>query len=462
MDVAAASACARVAARSRRGARVAAAGGHEVRAGQPALDLRRQHLFRLPRAAPAARIRVRAGTARRAGHDALLFDAHSGAVSPELAARVGGIRARQLVVTTAPSYLFWRCAPPELRVPQETSLRSQHRRTTVSPSARTRRRRLARPSASSARTSPSSANARTSCRCSPAPRRAMGMIPSIAWRRRRRIGCRADRSRRTCGAAGARWPAAISCATAPSPSVRRRRTARAPRWRRRAAVRITARSAQRTISATATASARCHDPRGNRRLIAHGVEYVYFIDEIFLPDRLLEALASRPSSSACRPASTSGIRDARSARRAPDACRSRRASRASARGRDLLAKRRRLTTEEFTERLIHAKERVPFVQANLLDAEVDDPDEVERWREHLQRARRLGEQAGAAVSLSRLPRLHEALGRAGRRAWERAHRPLPGRSSTSSATSRTRSRSRSRRTRARRLIRRGTPADAYS
>ena len=23
------------------------------------------------------------------------------------------------VVTTAPTYLFWRCAPPELRVPQE-------------------------------------------------------------------------------------------------------------------------------------------------------------------------------------------------------------------------------------------------------------------------------------------------------------------------------------------------------
>ena len=27
------------------------------------------------------------------------------------------------VVTTAPSYLFWRCAPPELRVPQETVAR---------------------------------------------------------------------------------------------------------------------------------------------------------------------------------------------------------------------------------------------------------------------------------------------------------------------------------------------------
>ncbi len=24
-----------------------------------------------------------------------------------------------MVVTTAPTYLFWRCAPPELRVPQE-------------------------------------------------------------------------------------------------------------------------------------------------------------------------------------------------------------------------------------------------------------------------------------------------------------------------------------------------------
>ena len=38
---------------------------------------------------------------------------------------------------------------------------------------------------------------------------------------------------------------------------------------------------------------------------------------------------------------------------------------------------------EITERLLHAKERVPFVQANLLDSQCDDPDDVERWRQTL-------------------------------------------------------------------------------
>ena len=52
-----------------RRARVAAAAGwrREVRARQPALDVRRQHLLRLPRAAPAARVRLRQGAARAGG-----------------------------------------------------------------------------------------------------------------------------------------------------------------------------------------------------------------------------------------------------------------------------------------------------------------------------------------------------------------------------------------------------------
>src|SRR5213076_1569122 len=33
--------------------------------------------------------------------------------------RVADFGPDVLVVTTAPSYLFWRCAPPELRVPQQ-------------------------------------------------------------------------------------------------------------------------------------------------------------------------------------------------------------------------------------------------------------------------------------------------------------------------------------------------------
>jgi anaerobic magnesium-protoporphyrin IX monomethyl ester cyclase len=52
-------------------------------------------------------------------------------------------------------------------------------------------------------------------------------------------------------------------------------------------------------------------------------------------------------------------------------------------GRNLLDKQSKLTTDEISARLIHARARVPFVQANLIDAQVDDADAVEAWRQHL-------------------------------------------------------------------------------
>src|SRR5205807_1667563 len=54
-----------------------------------------------------------------AGHDAATFDAQAGGIDDTaLAAQVGDFAPDMIVMTTAPSYLFWRCAPPELRVPQ--------------------------------------------------------------------------------------------------------------------------------------------------------------------------------------------------------------------------------------------------------------------------------------------------------------------------------------------------------
>src|SRR5205085_777413 len=56
-----------------------------------------------------------------AGHDAAIFDAQADGIDDSgLAARVADFAPDIIVVTTAPSYLFWRCAPPELRVPQQT------------------------------------------------------------------------------------------------------------------------------------------------------------------------------------------------------------------------------------------------------------------------------------------------------------------------------------------------------
>src|SRR2546423_12374605 len=92
----------------------------------------------------------------------------------------------------------------------------------------------------------------------------------------------------------------------------------------------------------------------------------------------------------------------------------------SERGRNLLDKNSRLTTDQITERLVYARERVPFVQANLIDADVDDADDVERWRVHLQRH---GVWANKPVPLFPYPGSPDYSKRWGApddRAWERA------------------------------------------
>jgi hypothetical protein len=117
----------------------------------------------------------------------------------------------------------------------------------------------------------------------------------------------------------------------------------------------------------------------------HGLEYVYFIDEIFLPNReLLEALVSRRIKFGIQtridlwsPAHLELLGQA--------GCVSIEAGVESVtvEGRNLLDKGSRLTTQQIADRLICAKQHVSFVQANLLEAGSDDPAEVERWRQHL-------------------------------------------------------------------------------
>ena len=54
----------------------------------------------------------------RDGHEVLLLDAHLFGLSlADVRAEVAAFRPDLTAVATAPTYLFWRCAPPELRVP---------------------------------------------------------------------------------------------------------------------------------------------------------------------------------------------------------------------------------------------------------------------------------------------------------------------------------------------------------
>ncbi|MGC8492988.1 MAG: radical SAM protein, partial [Syntrophobacteraceae bacterium] len=113
-------------------------------------------------------------------------------------------------------------------------------------------------------------------------------------------------------------------------------------------------------------------------LLAAGVEYVYFIDEIFMPDKeLLELFRRRRF--------TFGVQMRMDLW---DECMLQLLGEAgcvsietgvesiSERGRRLLDKKIPIGFEELTRRLIVAKKHIPFVQANLVATECDDPEVV--------------------------------------------------------------------------------------
>jgi B12-binding domain/radical SAM domain protein of rhizo-twelve system len=328
---------------------------------------------------------------RQAGHDAEVFNAQLGGQSQAaLTADVSAFAPDIAVVTTAPSYLFWRCAPPELRVPQLAirDLRQVARRIIgVGPHASTTpRAALAKLDAdlvvmgecedvlvdlaNNPDDWPSIPSTCTWVNGSPHANGAthaadMSALPALAWpdaaiRAHAHHHHRFDRAP---AAPGAEVEASRGCP-----------------YHCTFCAKDNFRNAYRKRPLAAIA-------QEVDRLIAQGVEYVYFIDEIFLPNReLLEWLATRPLAIGVQTRIdlwTPEMLDLLG--RAGCVSIEAGVESISERGRNLLDKNSRLSTDEIAERLIHARRRVPFVQANLIDASVDEPDAVERWRERLQR-----------------------------------------------------------------------------
>ncbi len=121
------------------------------------------------------------------------------------------------------------------------------------------------------------------------------------------------------------------------------------------------------------------------RLAGQGAGYLYFIDEIFLPNRpLLEALAGRGLKFGVQTRIDLWQPDMLE-RLGRAGCVSIEAGveSLSPAGRAALDKGCRMTTADLAERLIFARRHVPFVQANLIAGGHDDPGEVARWREDL-------------------------------------------------------------------------------
>lgn len=93
----------------------------------------------------------------------------------------------------------------------------------------------------------------------------------------------------------------------------------------------------------------------------------------------------------------------------------------TAQGRAALDKKCRMTTDELTERLIYARRKVPFVQANLIKTAQDEDNLIADWRGELRRA---GVWANDPVPLYPYPSSPEywrLWGVPDQKAWERAH-----------------------------------------
>ncbi len=360
------------------------------------------------------------------GHDALLLDGHLLDIAHDvLADTIDEFGADMTVVATAPSYLFWRCAPPELRVPRQFFDVLGWRggmRVAVGPHGSST-------PAAALRKLEADVVIRGECEDTIAELAEKGLsaeIDGIAYRKE--DGSFVLGSPRAAGfidAPALRWNAEWIVRH----DHHHHRFDRAPDG---AGAEVEA-SRGCPFSCTFCAKIDFRDRYRRRRLeplieeidalIDQGVTYLYFVDEIFLPNRaLLAFLAQRPIRFGVQtridlwsPELLDELGDA--------GCVSIEAGveSLSGQGRHALEKRCRLDTEALTKRLIHARRSVPFVQANLIGTAHDSPIEVARWRERLARHDVWANDPVPLFPYPSSPDYRRLFGEPDDLAWERAH-----------------------------------------
>jgi len=335
---------------------------------------------------------------RAAGHDSLLIDAQTDNLTLEEARRrVDGFKAGFLVVPTAPSYLFWRCPPPELRVPMEwlAGLKGKAITVTIGP----------HPSAT-----PVATMRKTGCDVAlrGEPDQAIRELAGMPWEKI--PGCCFQKQ----GGFHVSPAAAVTDMHALGPLDFSDYNVEAHRHRHHVFNSDT--FTKGLFSKDHGSGAELEFARGcpwactfcNKTLfrnkfrergvdavlqevdtlIARGVQYVYFIDEIFgvgkNVHRLLEGLASRAVMIGFQTRidlwNEESLDLLGRAHCISMECGVESITRA---GRDELNKNCRISTERIRELLVYARSRIPWVQANLILTDKDDRDQIRLWQQDL-------------------------------------------------------------------------------
>ena len=330
---------------------------------------------------------------RAAGHDVLLVDAWMEGLTPfEVRERLDAFREDFLVIPTAPSYLFWRCPQPELRVPQQwiAALDRGSKKVVIGPHG------SVTPVATMRKTG-------ADIVLRGEPDQTLGqlattpweMIPGCVWRDQN------GRTSRTPGL-GATDMSAIGKLDYSDYPVERHAHLHhifpkngADHLRLGAEVEFARGCPYACSFCNKTLFRNKYRERPLDavvaeidQLIGRGVDYIYFIDEIFGVGKqvrtLLEEIAKRPVSIGFQTRidlwDESSIDLLARANCVSFECG---VESITDEGRNAMNKNCRITTDQITNLLVYARQRIPWVQANLIKVREDDPAQVAAWQAHL-------------------------------------------------------------------------------
>jgi anaerobic magnesium-protoporphyrin IX monomethyl ester cyclase len=362
---------------------------------------------------------------RTAGHEPLLVDAQLEQLSSQQVKKtLDKFRPDFLVIPTAPSYLFWRCPPPELRIPQKwfAELGNTAVKVAIGP----------HPSAT-----PAATLRKLNCDVvmRGEPDQTLPQLASRAW-------SEID---------GCCWRDGFSFHLSPNLGVADMKSLAALSFEN---YKVEAHQHRHHVFYGSGRGAELEFARGcpwacsfcNKTLfrnkfrernldavlkevdtlISLGVDYIYWIDEIFgvgKPVRqLLQQLTTRNVSIGLQ--TRIDLWDEDSIDLLGRAhCISMECGIESItdEGREELNKNCRISTDRITELLIYARKRVPWVQANLILTEHDDRREVREFQENLRRNEVWVSEPVPMFAFPGTPDYLQRFGPPDDHAWERAH-----------------------------------------
>ena len=326
---------------------------------------------------------------REAGHEPLLVDAQTDDLSlEEVRSRLRSFRPDFLIIPSAPSYLFWRCPPPELRVPMEwfAALGREATKVLIGPHG--------------------SATPRAALRKTGAdvvlkgePDQAIAELASRPWQEIDGCCWRDEQGEHIAPTLGVVDMKTLKALDFENYNVEKH-------WHRHHVFWGEGRGAELEFARGCPwACTFCNKTLFRNkfrerdvdqvllevdRLVDRGVDYIYFIDEIFGVGknvrRLLEAIAERNVQIGFQ--TRIDLWDEETLDllgRANTISMEVGIESITEEGREELNKNCRMSTERISELLIYAKKHIPWVQANLILTEHDDKNDIRVWQENLKK-----------------------------------------------------------------------------